>query len=297
LSFVNDLKPVQARSSSFEGKRIAKLLLPSIVLEMRRALLISLDTRPPWMEFAPDGWDTELPPSQQEGWNSERAVETERAKWEAFRRQLEGTGPLAFSHEHTDLSAINVSFHNINMNYAYVLALATGGRDTVSVLDYGGSLGHYYSLARALFPRLALDFHCKEVPRTAELGQRVNPAIHWYSDDSCLEREYDLVMVNGVLQYLANRATALARFAAATRQYLFLGQLPLLQRHPGFVAIQRHYGSVMLHEQFNRQKLQCEAEGHGLRLVREFVTGYRPPIKNAPEQCELRSWLFARKSR
>jgi hypothetical protein len=33
-------------------------------------------------------------------------------------------------------------------------------------------------------------------------------------------------------------------------------------------------------------------EDEGFSIVREFVVGDRPYIKNAPEQCELRSWLF-----
>jgi len=34
----------------------------------------------------------------------------------------------------------------------------------------------------------------------------------------------------------------------------------------------------------------------GLILVREFVVGDLPYIKNAPEQCEMRGWLFKRET-
>jgi len=203
---------------------------------------------------------------------------------------------VAFSHGHTDLSAMCVSFHNVNLTYAYVLALAAHSLETVSVLDWGGSLGHYYLIGKSVLPDVVIDFHCKEVPRIADLGTQLNPDVHWYSDESCLARTYDLVMLQGVLQCIEEWPDVLRRIAPAVKGYLFLGLLPLVDRDPGFVALQRHYGTEMLHEQFNRKALLQVIEGTGLRLIREFVTGYRPPIKNAPEQCELRSWLFKRDS-
>jgi len=52
-----------------------------------------------------------------------------------------------------------------------------------------------------------------------------------------------------------------------------------------------------LYEQFNRRTILEEIEDTGLCLIREFLTGIHPYIKNAPEQCELKSWLFKRKKR
>ena len=45
-----------------------------------------------------------------------------------------------------------------------------------------------------------------------------------------------------------------------------------------------------------KPSLLAAIEGCDLRLTREFITGYKPLIKSAPEQCELRSWLFTRES-
>lgn len=58
------------------------------------------------------------------------------------------------------------------------------------------------------------------------------------------------------------------------------------------MALQRHYGTEILHEEFNREVILEVVEGIGFSLMREFLTGIRPYIKNAPEQCELYSWLF-----
>jgi len=296
VGFFNELTEGRRTVSRVNVKNIARSFLPPILFEFGRFVVRKLDKQP-CFEYAPAGWKTVLPHAENIGWDSTRAAETERAKWQAFCANLEGTRPVAFSHGHTDLSAMCVSFHNVNLTYAYVLALAAHRKDSVSVLDWGGSLGHYYLMGKAMLPGVGIDFHCKEVSRTAEIGRRVNPDVRWYSDESCLAKTYDLVMLNGVLQYIQDWPDAIRHIASAVKGYLFLGLLPLVDGAPGFVALQHHYGTEMLHEQFNRQMLLQVVERTGLHLVREFVTGYRPSIMNAPEQCELRSWLFKKESK
>ena len=278
-------------------KRIAKFLLPPIVIESRRDVLRRLEKKQPALEYAPAGWKTVLPQTTNVGWNSTHAVDTERARWEAFCANLQGPGPLGFSHEHEDQSEVrSVKLHNIHITYAYVLARAAHQKTTVSVLDWGGSLGHYYLLGKAVLPDVTLDFHCKEVPLTAEAGKQLNPDVHFYADESCLARTYDLVMITSSLEYIEDWADTLRRIVSVAKEYLFLMELPVVDHGPGFVAIQRRYGTWMLHEQYNQGALLQVVEGMGLRMVREFVTGHRPYIKNAPEQCELRSWLFRKES-
>ena len=247
------------------------------------------------LEYAPDAWDAMRPPDagQVGGWNAENVAETEREKWDAFCRNLEGPGPLGFAHEHPDLSVTrHVPFHNVHMTYAYLLALTARHKDEISVLDWGGALGHYYKIAQAVLPDVKIDFHCKEVPKLAAAGERLNPDVHWYSDDSCLERSYDLVMMNGSLQYMKNWREELVRVAAAAKQFFFLTRLPVVENSPSFPARQRIYGTEMIHLQLNQDEVLQVAERAGLKLFREVVVGDRPYIHNAPEQCELRGWIF-----
>ena len=284
-------------------KRMLRLLLPPILIEgtrsvwytFRQPLLEHVPNRQPLLEYAPDGWQTFEINSQITGWSVESVVDAERTKWEAFCRNLQGSGALGFSHEYTDLSVVrNVSFHNIHLTYAYVLALGAHQKSMLSVLDWGGGLGHYYLIGQALLPDVTLDFHCKEVPLIAEAGKQLNPNVHWYVDESCLERAYDLVMINGSLQYIEDWADTLRRIAPAVKSYLFLTRLPVVDHGPGFVAIQRVYGAEMLHQQLNQAAVLQVVEETGLHLMREFVVGDRLYIKNAPEPFELRGWLFKR---
>ena len=274
--------------------KIIKLLTPPIVIKC--AQTVNYLFKKPVLEYAPDGWQTQLNPDRNQGWSVDSVVDNEKAKWDAFKRNLEGPGPLGFSHEHTDLSIIHdTNFHNVHISYAYVLALAAHHKDRISVLDWGGSLGHYYLVGKAVLPNVSMDYHVKEVPLMAEAGRLLNPDVHWYDDESCLEREYDLVMLNGSILYLKDWGDALHRIARSVKEYLFLFRLPVVQNSSSFISIERLYNSQMLHQQLNQADLMEAVKETELILLREFVVGEPPYIKNAPEQCEMRGWLFKKK--
>jgi putative methyltransferase (TIGR04325 family) len=282
-------------------EKILKLFIPPIAIKGARAVQ-DIFTKPDlnslgfhYLEYAPDGWETRLNNGQNKGWSVDSVVDTEKKKWDAFCRNLDGPGPLGFSHEHTDPSVIrNPNFHNVHISYAYVLALTAHKKDSISVLDWGGALGHYYLVGKAVLPDVSIDFHVKEVPLMAGAGKKLNPEVHWYDDETCLERGYDLVMMTGSIPYMEDWADVLHRIARSIKEYLFISRLPVVENSPSFVAVQRLYNSQMLHQQINQTELLETVRETGLTLVREFVVGDRPYIKGAPEQCEVRGWLFKR---
>ena len=282
---------------------ILKLFIPPIVINGARTFqnlfkkpnLYSIGFHS--LEYTPDGWQTKLKNTQNKGWNVNSVIDTEKAKWDIFCQNLKGSGPLGFSHEHTDPFVIrNPNFHNVHISYAYVLALAAHKKDSISVLDWGGALGHYYLVGKAVLPNLDIDFHVKEVPLMAKAGEQLNPEVHWYDDETCLEREYDLVMMTGSIPYMEDWADVLHRIARSIKKYLFVSRLPVVQNSPSFVAIQRLYNSQMLHQLINQTEFLETVKETGLSLVREFVVGDRPYIKGAPEQCEVRGWLFKKET-
>ena len=277
-------------------KNLVRQVLPPFMAAGLRQLRTS-DAKP-ILEYAPNGWDT-LISGGEHGWNRDTVVRAEVAKWHAFRKNLEGAGPLGFSHEHTDLSVTrDVYFHNIHLTYAYVLSLAAHGRTDLSVLDWGGGLGHYYLLGKAVLPDLHLHFTCRDVPLMCEEGQRLCPDVAFYADDSCLYRGYDLVMVNGSLGYFKQWKEVLARLCDSAEKYLFLTRLLTVQKSPTFLVLQRTdvygYNSDMLIQVFNEEELLSIVRDRGFTLTREFVVGEGPAVAGAPEQCRDRGWLFER---
>lgn len=276
-------------------KRILKLLIPPIITKGITAIQQSYHK--PVLEFAPDGWQTQLCNDDNQGWSVDSVVNTETAKWDDFCNNLEGTGPLGFSHEHTDLSVIrNPNFHNVHISYAYVLALTAHNKSRISVLDWGGSLGHYYVIGTAVLPNVSIDYHIKEVPLMTKAGKQLNPEVNWYDDETCLKRDYDLILINGSLGYDEDWVNTLHRITSSVKEYLFLFRQPIVQHSPSFISIERLYNSQMLHQQFNQTELLETVKETGLTLVREFVIGDTPDIKNAPEQCETRGWLFKKET-
>jgi putative methyltransferase (TIGR04325 family) len=269
---------------------IKKLILSTSEYFKQRITRIISKNR---LDYAPRGWKTQLSADSPDGWNSPSVVDSERAKWDVFCDIVKGTGPFGFNHERSDLSETrSVPFHNIHITYGYVLALAAHQRSSLSVLDYGGSLGHYYLIGKALVPHVELIFSCKETSRMVEAGKLLNPSIQWFADDSCLEKTYDLVMITGSLQYMEHWQNFIRNISKAVGHYLLLTRVPVVDESNSFVAVQYVYGTQVLHWQFNKHELLRAIEKAGFNIVREFVVGDRPYIKNAPEQCELRTWLF-----
>lgn len=234
--------------------------------------------------------------SENTGWNHQNVAESEQKKWDEFVTYCKEPHPLGFSHEATGLSDNrNISYHNIHLTFCYVIGLVTQKNLNPSILDYGGGIGHYYQIACSFFPDMNVDYSIKEVPAMADLGKKINANINWFSDDTCLNRRYNLVMVNGSLQYILEWKIVLRKIIDATEEYLFLTRVPVVEHHRGFNAIQNVYGTTMIHQQFNQSELLGFIESNELLLIREFIIGDKPYIHNAPEQCELKGWLFKRK--
>ena len=173
------------------------------------------------------------------GWNVSNVLDAYRAKWPVFTRRLLGTGSFDLSPEASIAAQPDLAFHNSVMTYAYVLTLAARLRPAISVLDWGGGLGHYYLISRALIPGLDLDYHCREVPVLAEYGRWLLPQAHFYVDERCLQRTYDLVLASTSLHYAQDWRGTLERLASSTAGYMFVTGLPMVERAESFVFVNR----------------------------------------------------------
>jgi putative methyltransferase (TIGR04325 family) len=246
-------------------------------------------------ELAAGGWQAAAVALR--GWDVEELARTQAAGWCEFSRLTQGTGPLGLVYESPAPAADDGIHHNTIMSYGYVLARASRRRSRISLLDWGGGLGHYYLISRALLPEVEIDYHCQEVPALARTARRLNPQLHFCApEDGCLERSYDLVLVSGSLQYSEDWRAALARLAVAAGRYLYLTRLPIVQRAASFAVVQRPYASGYQTEYvgwfLNRGELLAAVAKLGLVLVREFLVQERPHVHAAPEQCEYRGFLF-----
>lgn len=64
---------------------------------------------------------------------------------------------------------------NTLLAYAYAVARASEGKQSLRLLDWGGGLGHYAPLTRSLFPGLKLDYTCFDQPLFCRAGRDLLP--------------------------------------------------------------------------------------------------------------------------
>ena len=271
-----------------------KLLTPPVFIRLAKLLLVDRGLIE-W-EYIPAGWAYAETHSQVKGWDVRDVLKVYKRKWPRFVAMVEGTGPLGVAHESDLTSNTDINSHNTIMSFAYAIALAAHHLESLSMLDWGGGVGHYYLLARSLLTNVRIDYHCKDVPVLAEYGAQLFPEQHFYIDESCLGRTYDFILASASVHYTEDWQGLLAGLARAAHGYLYITRLPTVLQAPSFVFIQRPYAygynTEYLGWCLNRASFLSEAEKSGLTMVREFVIAERPSIANAPEQCQFRGFLF-----
>jgi putative methyltransferase (TIGR04325 family) len=269
---------------------LAKQLLPPVAVSLARRLRYARDTE--W-EYLRDGWRA----PQSAGWSDPSIAATQRRKWAGFVATVNGRGPLGIAHEATDMTGRDPRAHNVLITFGYVLARAARNRATVSVLDWGGGIGHYAVIARALLPEATIAYTVKDVPDLCAAGRTSLPDVTFESDDDvCLARSYDLVFASGSIHYEQDWGRLLSRLARSSRSWTYITRLPLVTRVPSFVTRQRPhrygYETEYISWVLNRQEFLGQATAAGLSLEREFLLDERPYVPGAPEQFVHSSFLF-----
>jgi putative methyltransferase (TIGR04325 family) len=278
-------------------RNIIRLITPPVLLQL--AKLLRRDNRSfiEW-EYVPEGWTYAETHPEIKGWNVQDVLEVYKEKWPRFVAMLQGTGPLGMTHESALTTDEDISSHNAMMAFAYILALAAREKERLTMLDWGGGIGHFFLLSQALLPDVEIEYHCKDVPVLCEHGAQLFPQQKFYPDERCFEREYDLVVASTSMHYTEDWQALLQRLSGATSEYLYIANLPSVLQIPSFVFVQRPYqygyNTEYLAWCLNQTEFLHTAERAGLNLVREFVYGYQPPIQGAPEQNIYRGYLFGK---
>lgn len=264
------------------AKRMLQSLTPPLLWQGLKILKQRLAPSRSGFSYAPRGWDTPLPRGRRttDYWTA--FIEKERSECALLIAQIQAGLPLD--------GGDGVK----HLVFGYVLAIAARNTDRISVLDYGANLGDYYWLARSLVPGVDLEYHCKELLEVAAAGQHLTPAATWHTDDSCLDRSYDLVMFSSSLQYLPDWQGVLGRAARSSVHHLFLSDVPTVRNVPTFAALERSAGMTNVHHQLNRTDILQKVASEGLELIREFTMSPHPFIDDAPEQPTRVGWLFGR---
>jgi putative methyltransferase (TIGR04325 family) len=276
-------------------KDMIRLATPPVFINLTKRLQSGRQFRVEW-EYIPEGWAYAERHPEVKGWNVQDVLETYKKKWPRFVAMVQGRLPLGMAHESALTTNEDLTSHNTMMAFGYALALAARHKDRLTILDWGGGIGHYYLLAQALLPEVEIEYHCKDVPMLCKHGEQLFSQQHFYKDEGCLDRVYDLVMASTSMHYTEDWQPLLQRLASAASDYLYIANLPTVEHASSFVFIQRPYlygyNTEYLAWCLNRTEFLYTAESAGLDLVREFVYGHQPFIHGAPEQNTYRGYLF-----
>jgi putative methyltransferase (TIGR04325 family) len=280
-------------------RAIIRSIAPPFVLRAARRVRAKLTGSraglPVW-ERVPEGWARGRTDPFIRGWNVPSIQEWHRRQFELWSRGFEAPRPLGASEYAADSTEQHLHSHNAHVSFAYVLALAARDCASLSVLDWGGGIGQYYLLGRAVLPDLQFSYHCKDVPLICEAGRELNPDVTFHENDSCLERSYDLVLASNSLQYSEDWPVMLGKLGRAAARLLYVAQLPTVLETPSFVAVQRPYAHRFETEYlgwiFNQQAFLAAAASLDLHLVREFFFGNILDIHGVDERAVHRGFLF-----
>jgi putative methyltransferase (TIGR04325 family) len=186
------------------------------------------------------------------------------------------------------------------MSFGYVLARAVEGR-TAAVLDWGGGIGQYAMLAKALLPDCRLDYWVVELLPAVTVGRSLNSAVTFVDELQDVQRyDFDLVMASGSLQCVQDWKATLKRLIGHSRKYVFVTRLPTVRHARSYVATQQPYHMGYRTEYagwvINRGDLLATTRDGGVSLCREFIVDENHTIPGAPEQPCYRGFLFKRVS-
>jgi putative methyltransferase (TIGR04325 family) len=290
-------------------KRLALLLLPPILAQAivrARAWLSGVTVgavlKPHW-QMVPD---TDEAWTAREGWSHGSIAETQCGKWQSFLSSLEGCRPFGRSHEAAADASLDVGPHNTIMSFGYVLGRvatsripAPASQARMSVLDWGGGIGHYYVYASRLHPDLDLDYVIKDLPGLCAVGRELLPQVTFHSsEEQALGRQYDLVFASSSLHYARDCYGLLGRLCDSAKSWLMVTRLPIVERSDDFVVVQRPHMFGYMTEYagwfMNRRRLLEFMRGCDFDLDREFLVAERPHVPNAPEQGQYCGFLFRR---
>jgi putative methyltransferase (TIGR04325 family) len=299
---------MSTEASSRSARGAVRSFVPPIVWDGLRRVKDSLPggEKPQW-EYVPEGWARAQKDPDVKGWNVEALAERHRKLWPLWSSALEGNGMLgvdfwrpmrSLDGEGQPVFTDYPWAHNAAMSFGYVIARSSHDKGTLSVLDFGGGVGQFAPLARALLPEVELEYHVAETPTLCSLGRELNPGVQFHdsSEDDWHGRKYDLAIASGALQCTEHWQTNFARLASVANDFVFVTRIPIVFHHPSFVVLQRAesygLGTEFLGWFVNRDELLECAQAADLSLEREFVMMDYTPAEGAPEQATYRGFLF-----
>lgn len=188
----------------------------------------------------------------------------------------------------------------------FVAAIAPQQPGPMSILDFGGGLGHCYEMLRqSLTSTIDVDYHVVDLKSSADEGPAVFPgdrSIHFHEAIPTTLQNLDIVYMRGVLSYVADYVAVIKALCATRPKWILILNLPA-GKFQTFVSAQIHYfGSTVAHWFFNLEEILELMKRERYSLVFRGPHEDRYDLSNLPQGFRLENdhasnLLFARHDR
>jgi putative methyltransferase (TIGR04325 family) len=272
-------------------QQVAQEWLPPVLYRLLRRHL-----RPQW-KYVGGEWPSRDP--RAEGWDDPSVTRVLEACWPRYQALAASPEPWAYwPWETTGRDA--AAHHNL-LTFAYAAARCSADAAALSVLDWGGTFGHFAAIARAAAPRTDIHYVVKDRPAICAAGAKLNASVTFISsDEEAFARRYDLVLASNALQYASDWRDTAARLAAASQRWLLILAFPTVRASPSFVVVQRPQGVGFAEDYiswvFNRDEFLTHIADCGFVLEQEFVSIGELDASGAPEIAKHVGFLFKRRA-
>lgn len=124
---------------------------------------------------------------------------------------------------------IEFEYHQASLSGLLKVALYVG-RNTINVLDFGGSLGNLYFPMKSFLNPINLNWNIVEQDHYVKYGKENIKCINFYYNvEDCLkEQEIDVVIFSAVLQYLENPYDLLEYILSQNIKYILIDRTAIL---------------------------------------------------------------------
>jgi putative methyltransferase (TIGR04325 family) len=273
-------------------RNFARDYLPPAAVRLASGLLDSF--RGAAFQYVGSSWPRDL---KLEGWAAEGVQDNREQTWRAFRSSIEDTTLLGISEASLRFpGVVSIDVQSLYLAYGYCLGLACRTKSNATVLDWGGSVGNYYLIARRLFPEVAFEYTSVDLPAACAAGRKLLSDVTFCDDSSWQSAEFDFVFSSSSLQYLEDWRPTVAALVQSSKRYLYITRMPFVISGKSFVALQRvkEYKTEYPGWILNRDEFVSYIEKHGMKLRTQFVNHGGPRIKDAPEENLYMGFLFER---
>lgn len=277
---------------------VKNCLPPFIVMIFRRterlfSTIFMKNKKEEW-EFVSMSWPKK---ENSRGWLENSIASTQRKKWDEFNQALNKPDPLGIAHEAIELNHEDFCTHNLVMTFGYILGLVAQSKKSLSILDWGGGLGHYYLFSKTLYPDIHIDYTCKDTMLLCNEARALLPEVQFQSiPEKVFEQQYDLVFASCSIHYEENWQVLIENLISSSKKYIYLTRVPIVEGSASFVILQRPhlygYNTEYISWVFNRDEFLEQIYRHKVKLLREFLVDKHPLVHNAPKQGKFSGFLF-----